>query len=63
MRFVEVRGQDGQFLVVDLKGNTPRILCTCTGFHGPLNAQYICEALEAYHSTLVEKVLGDKVAS
>lgn len=57
-RFVEVRGQDNEWLVLDLKAHTPRVLCRCTGFHGPLNAQYICEALEAYHGSLMGKVLG-----
>lgn len=56
-RFVEVRGQDNQWLVMDTKNDEHRILCICTGFKAPLNAEYICAALEAYHSELMQRFL------
>jgi hypothetical protein len=55
-RFIEVRGQDGQWLVIDTHGEA-RILCTCTGWKAPLNAEYICKALEAYHVDLIARFL------
>jgi hypothetical protein len=59
MRFVSVRGQDGEWLVMDLQKGA-RILCTCTGFKAPLNADYICEALQHYHDNLIKKLIGGK---
>jgi hypothetical protein len=56
-RFVTVRGQDRQWMVLDLN-DEPRQLCICTGFKAPLNAEYIADALEYYHSDLMAKVLG-----
>ena len=51
-RFVEVR--DGNnWLVIDLKGE-PHVLCCCSGFKAPLQAEYICQALEAYHQNLYD---------
>lgn len=64
MRFVEVRGQDDEWMVVDLKGDDARVVCFCYGFKAPLNAQYICQALEQYHSTLYEAMgLKDAMGS
>jgi hypothetical protein len=58
-RFVAVKGQDSDWHVIDLKSNTPRILCVCIGFKAPLNAEYICDALEAYHSDLYRRFNAD----
>ncbi len=55
-RFIEVKGENGDWMVLDTKG-TARVLCVCTGFKAPLNAEYICNALEAYHTTLYD-VMG-----
>jgi hypothetical protein len=57
-RFIEVKGQDGQWQVMDMQGN-PHVICICTGFKAPLYAEYICQALEAYHSDLYSKFLND----
>ncbi len=56
-RFIEVRDND-EYLVLDLQGPTPHVICRCGGFKGPLFAEYICMALEAYHSDLYSKVMG-----
>ena len=56
-RFVEVKGQDAQWHVLDLQSNPPKIICTCTGWMAPLNAEYICSALESYHEKLVSKFI------
>lgn len=42
---------------MDTKNDEAHILCICTGFKAPLNAEYICAALEHYHSCLMEKFL------
>ena len=55
-RFLELRDEDGSFLVVDLQQRL--ILCRCTGYKAPLNAEYLCEALEAFHRRLIDTVLG-----
>ncbi len=52
-RFVELRSSDA-WLVLDCKNpNNPIVVCKCEGFNGPLNAEYIVAALEAYHSRLI----------
>jgi len=53
-RFVELRDEDGSFLVVDLQQKL--ILCRCGGFKAPLNAEYLVEALQAFHDGLLAKV-------
>ncbi len=59
-RFVELR-DSSSWLVLDCKDQThPVIICRCEGFNGPLNAEYVAAALEAYHQTLIEKVLPRK---
>jgi hypothetical protein len=58
-RFVEVKVADDEWHVIDMK-DTPRVVCTCYGFKGPLNAEYICNALEHYHTDLYETFLGRK---
>ena len=52
-RFLEVRDDDGSFLVLDTQ-NHPRVICRCVGFKAPLNAEYVVAALEAYHSRLMD---------
>ncbi len=56
-RFIEVRDND-EYLVLDLQGPTPHVICRCSGFKAPLFAEYVCMALEAYHSNLYSKVMG-----
>lgn len=56
-RFVEVKGQDAQWHVMDLQSDPPKMICTCTGWKAPLNAEYVCAALEAYHDNLVSKFI------
>ncbi len=56
-RFIEVREKD-EFLVLDLQGPNPQIVCRCSGWKAPLYAEYVCMALEAYHSNLYSKVMG-----
>ncbi len=62
-RFVELR-DSCDYLVLDMKDpNRPVVICRCEGFNGPLNAEYVAAALEAYHQTLIEKVLPRKEAT
>ncbi len=56
-RFVEVRERD-EFLIVDLQGPDPHVVCRCGGWKAPLYAEYVCRALEAYHSNFYNKVMG-----
>ena len=51
-RFIELRCENGDFLVVDLQQRL--VLCRCTGYKAPLNAEYLCEALESFHSRLMD---------
>ncbi len=51
-RFIELRDEGGDFLVVDLQQKL--ILCRCGGYKAPLNAEYLCEALESFHRGLYQ---------
>ncbi len=54
-RFVEVREND-EYLILDLQGPVPHVICRCKGWKAPLQAEYLCRALEAYHSALFSRL-------
>ena len=54
-RFVSVKAQNGEWHIMDMKCDTPHIVCTCSGWKAPMYAEYIVSALESYHQTLVNK--------
>jgi hypothetical protein len=59
-RFFEVRGEDGEWLVLDGKRQPPRVICRCLGWHAPKDAAFIATALEVYNSELYAKFrVGD----
>lgn len=55
-RFVILRDET-DFLVLDTKiPDEPVIVCHCSGYKAPLQAEYVCQALEHYHNSLMEKL-------
>lgn len=54
-RFVEVRHEDKWLVLDTVKPDSPEVVCICMGYKGPLEAEYIRQALEAYHSHLYSK--------
>lgn len=56
-RFVELRGEKREWMIVDTKSIPHKVLCTCVGYDAPLNCQMIIEALEAYNLALYSKFL------
>lgn len=51
-RFVELRNERRELMVVDTKSHPPRVLCTCVGYAAPFNCKEIIEALEAFNTKL-----------
>lgn len=56
-RYVELR-KEREWLVVDTKSMPFRVLCVCSGYDAPFNAQLIIEALEGHHNHLYSKFIG-----
>ena len=56
MRYQAIRGQSREWLIVDTKGNPPRVICTCQGWYA--NPDHICNALNAYDGAL-NKIIED----
>ena len=54
-RYREVVTENREWLILDTKGYPHRTICKCTGYDAPLNAEFICDALEAYHRELQDK--------
>ena len=51
MRYQTIRSESRDWLIVDTRGNPPRVICTCSGWHRD-NADFICDALNSYDKQL-----------
>jgi hypothetical protein len=55
-RFVVLRNE-AQYLILDTKlPSEPVVVCHMSGWKAPLQADYVCAALEHYHVSLLEKL-------
>ena len=52
-RYSILRGENREWMVIDSFNQS--VVCKCAGFSAPLTADYVCAALEAYHTHLYEK--------
>lgn len=55
MRYIAIRNEKREYLIVDTKSVPHRVLCTCTGYEAPFNCEQIIEALETFHNGLYSK--------
>lgn len=55
-RFIEVRSEKREYLIVDTKSIPHRVICTCSGYDAPHNSEQIIQALEEFHKTLYAKL-------
>ena len=54
-RFQVIRGENKDWLVLDVKADPPHVVCRCEGWQGPNRAERVREALEDYNSRLYNK--------
>ena len=62
-RYSTIRHENRNWLVIDNKNTAPKVVCTCSGYEAPFNADHIREALEAYHQSLMDAVLPSEKAN
>lgn len=62
-RFVELRNEKRDWMVVDTKSIPHKVLCTCYGYDAPINCRLIVEALEFHHNHLYGMFRHDATSS
>lgn len=63
-RYVQVRGMDREWYVLDSKSvREPKIICYCHGFGAVYEAELIARALNEYHDGLYAKFEAIKQSS
>lgn len=62
-RYIELKGEHGERMVVDTKSIPFRVICVCSGYDAPFNCEEIINALEAFHVSLYSKFTIGEISS
>ena len=56
-RYLELKNEKREWMIVDTKSIPHRVLAVCSGYDAPFNCQLIIEALEAFNTSLYTKFI------